>query len=104
MDPSKELFTGKITTSSGTFGKIREFFRDIKDTVSDKFNQRKAKDEEQEITEKFSKKLDIQNKELDEKAEKSTREYVIDHINRHMNKSFYDERRAEIFFEKVFAL
>lgn len=105
-DPLNEHFTGKITTNTGTFGRLREFFSDIRQNVSGKWQSKKASDQDQQekFREEYKKQIEEQNKRLDEKTIKSTREFIIEFLNKNMNRTYYDERKADVFFEKVFAL
>lgn len=40
---SDDMFEGKITRRTGTFGRLKEYFVDLKDSISDKYSQRKSK-------------------------------------------------------------
>lgn len=52
----------------------------------------------------YKQQMEEQNKKLDQKAEKSAKDFILEFIKSNMNRSYYDEDRVELFFEKVFAL
>lgn len=85
---------------------MKEYLSDVKETVKQKFQAKKQSDldRQERFKEEFQQKLDEQNKRLDAKVVQSNVKAVLDHLDRNMNKQFYDEKRADEFFEKVFAL
>lgn len=105
-DPTTENFEGKISTHTGTFGKIKEFFKDVGQSAKERFQQKKVSDEERQerFKKQYEKEIEEQNKRLDKKAEAKTKEFILDFIHKNMNRTYYNENKVELFFEKVFAL
>ena len=73
-----------------------------------KYSIKEQKDKDKFSQERFDKmykeQLEEKNKKLDEKAEKNAKEFILEFIKANMNRSYFDEDRADLFFEKVFAL
>lgn len=43
------------------------------------------------------------NQKLDEKSIKNTHEFIIEFIEKNMNRTYYNENKIDVFFEKMFA-